>query len=196
MGGGKPGQGGEGAKRPDLEAFLRSEQVGPKGGGGGPSPPAGKATALRWLGGEITRGAGRHRGELHYSGRLASPASFADFGKGNARREVVGRRRSGRDRFDWMERRKSHRRLLNIRRRASGLIRGNGRKLSREFRVSDRLRAPRLHRAARVSLVLGGFHRLGRAERRSQSIPHDVPVGNGHGACERPHGQHRAMAAD
>src|ERR1019366_4183600 len=29
VGGAKPGQGGEGAKRPDLEAVLRSEQVGP-----------------------------------------------------------------------------------------------------------------------------------------------------------------------
>ena len=47
MGGARPGQGGEGAKRPDREAVLRSEQVGPKGGGGGPSPPVGKAPALR-----------------------------------------------------------------------------------------------------------------------------------------------------
>jgi hypothetical protein len=31
VGGGKPGQGGEGAKRPDLEAVLRSEQAGAEG---------------------------------------------------------------------------------------------------------------------------------------------------------------------
>ena len=65
VGGAKSGQGGEGAKRPDLEAVLRSEQVGLKAGGGGWSPPGGVGRAKR-----AQRGAtGRKRSSAAFAGR-------------------------------------------------------------------------------------------------------------------------------
>jgi hypothetical protein len=75
-GGAKPGQGGEGAKRPDLDAVLWSEQVGLEGAGGGWSPPGGVGRAKR-----AQRGA---------TGRKRSSADFA-----RRRRWRGGRSKSG-----------------------------------------------------------------------------------------------------
>ena len=54
----------------DLEAVLRSGQVGPEVGGGGPTPPGGKATALRlW---EIIREAGEGDGSRFVAGNSSA----------------------------------------------------------------------------------------------------------------------------
>ena len=120
----------------------------------------------------------------------------------------VVRKRSGerpsRRGYDWMKRRKSLRRLLNMQRRASGLTRGIGRNFTHEFRVGDRVLAARLYGPSGISFVFVsrlGHERLGNRAMghtcvRPESYALLFSFGNVHGPCSRSHGQHRALAAD